>query len=808
MFLKKKGGKKMDYVIKRNGQKEEVHFDKITTRLTRLCYGLDMNYVNVITIARKVIEGLKCGIHTYELDNLASETAASFMTQHPDYGTFAARIAVSNLHKETNEKFSEVCTLLFHAYNEQTNRNIPMLSEKCYHYIMENKDILDKAILTQNDFEYDYFGFKTLCKSYLLRINGKIVERPQHLLMRVAVGFHMGDMTSLLETYRLLSEKWFTHATPTLFNSCTPNNQLASCFLMDMQSDSITGIYNTLGQAAQLSKYAGGIGLALHKIRAKGSYIAGTHGESRGLVPLLRVFNATMRYVDQGGGKRLGSLAPYLEPWHADIFDFLDLKKNTGIEENRARDLFYALWIPDLFMQRVESDGSWSLFCPHEAPGLNNVWGSEFKELYEKYESMPGKSRKVIQARTLWNKILEIQTETGTPYMLYKDACNSKSNHQHLGTIQSSNLCTEIIQYTSPDEIAVCNLASICLPKFVSKNVENNQMEFNFGQLFNITCVATRNLDKGIDVTFYPVKEAEVSNKRHRAIGLGIQGLADTFILMRYPFDSPEAALLNKQIFETMYFAACYTSNLLAMESKSSYDTFEGSPMSKGFFQFDLWSEKPCTNRYDWETLRENIMTYGMKNSLLIAPMPSASTSQILGNSECFEPYTSNLFIRKTLSGEFIVIVKQLMIDLMKEGLWTDQLRNELIANNGSVQSLNVPQYIKNLYKTAWEISGKTIIDLARGRAPYICQSQSMSVFMKDPTPAKLTSFHFYSWKSGLKTGMYYLRMKASTDAIKFTVDQELLNTQPSKRKKVEEEKQEEENMVCRREEGCVMCSS
>ena len=751
------------YVIKRDGRKEAVKFDKITARIIKMCYGLDP-LVSPEAVAMKVIEGIYDGVTTTVLDNLAAETAAAKTIDHPDYALLASRIAVSNLHKETKKSFSEVMEDLYTYVDPKTNQNAALIAQDVYEIIMENRDVLDSSIIYDRDFKYDYFGFKTLTRSYLLKINGEIAERPQQMLMRVSVGIHKNDIQSAIKTYNLMSEGWFTHATPTLFNSGTPKPQMSSCFLLTMKEDSIGGIYDTLKSCAQISQSAGGIGLAIHDIRATGSYIRGTNGASNGIVPMLRVFNDTARYVDQGGGKRKGSFAMYIEPWHADIFDFLDLKKNHGKEESRARDLFYALWIPDLFMKRVESNGNWTLMCPNECPGLSDTHSAEFEALYTKYES-EGKGRKTIKAQDLWFKILESQIETGTPYMLYKDAANAKSNQQNLGTIKSSNLCTEIIEYTSPDEIAVCNLASLALPKFVT---EDGQFDHN--KLFEVTYQATINLNRIIDGNYYPVKEAENSNLRHRPIGLGVQGLADAFIMMRFPFESEEARQLNRDIFETIYYAAMTASKDLA-KVEGHYETFKGSPLSKGVFQFDMWNVSP-SNRWEWDVLRSEVMEFGVRNSLLLAPMPTASTAQILGNNECFEPYTSNIYTRRVLSGEFIIVNKHLLKDLVKEGLWNKDMRSKLMASNGSVQNIHeIPTHLKELYKTAWEISQKSIIELAADRGAYICQSQSLNIFMENANFGKLTSMHFYGWKKGLKTGMYYLRTKAATDAIKFTVD-------------------------------------
>ncbi len=754
------------YVLKRDGRKETVKFDKVTSRIQRLCYGLS-DHVEPVVVAMKVIEGIYDGVSTSELDNLAAETAASLTTKHPDYALLASRIAVSNLHKNTKKVFSETMADLHTFIDPKTGLKASLLADDVFKIINENSDLLDSTIIYDRDFGYDYFGFKTLEKSYLLKINGKVVERPQHMLMRVAVGIHKHDIESVIETYNLMSERWFTHATPTLFNAGTPKPQLSSCFLLTMKDDSIEGIYDTLKQCAQISQSAGGIGLSMHNVRATGSYIRGTNGTSNGIVPMLRVFNDTARYVDQGGGKRKGSFAIYLEPWHADIFDFLELKKNHGKEELRARDLFYALWVPDLFMKRVEAEGNWSLFCPNEAPGLYDCYGEEFEAMYEKYEQ-EGRARKVIKARELWTAILESQIETGTPYMLYKDACNSKSNQKNLGTIRSSNLCTEIVEYTAKDEVAVCNLASISLPMFVTEN------GFDHQKLFDITYVITENLNKIIDVNYYPIPEARNSNMRHRPIGIGVQGLADAFIKLRMPFDSDEARQLNKEIFETIYYSAMTASKDLA-KLHGPYESYPGSPASKGIFQFDMWDVTP-TGRWEWDVLKEEVIQHGIRNSLLLAPMPTASTSQILGNNECFEPYTSNIYTRRVLSGEFVVVNKHLLIDLVNMGLWNDDLKNKIIASNGSVQSIaEIPEDIKELYKTVWEIKQKAVIDMAADRGAYICQSQSLNVFLQDANFAKISSMHFYAWNRGLKTGMYYLRTKAATDAIKFTVDSKYL---------------------------------
>ncbi len=753
-------------VVKRDGRHESVKFDKITARIDKLSYGLDPAFVEPVEVAKKVIEGLYDGVSTLDLDNLAAEIAATMTVKHPDYAKLAARIAISNLHKTTSKSFSNTMKRLYTYVDPKTGENAPLVSKETYGIVKAHAATLDSNIIYDRDFSYDYFGYKTLERSYLMKIDGKIVERPQHMLMRVAVGIHGEDIEKAIETYNLLSEKWFTHATPTLFNAGTPKPQLSSCFLLTMKDDSIDGIYDTLKQTAKISQSAGGIGLSIHNVRAKGSYIKGTGGVSNGIVPMLRNFDMTARYVDQGGGKRKGSFAIYMEPWHADIFDFLDLKKNHGKEELRARDLFYALWISDLFMRRVENNEDWTLFCPNEAPGLADCYGEEFERLYEKYER-EGKGRKTVKAQDLWFEVLESQIETGTPYMLYKDAANKKSNQKNLGTIKSSNLCTEIIEYTAPDEVAVCNLASLALPKFVNEETG----KYDFETLYNVTYVATMNLNKVIDVNYYPVVEAKNSNMRHRPIGLGVQGLADAFILMRMPFDSPEARQLNKDIFETIYFAAMTASKDLA-KVEGPYETFKGSPVSKGIFQYDMWGVTPDSGLWDWDNLKKEVKKHGVRNSLLVAPMPTASTSQILGNNECFEPYTSNIYTRRTLSGEFIIVNKHLMKDLIELGLWNDNMKNKLIGAKGSIQAIpEIPQHIKELYKTVWEISQKSIIEMSADRGAFICQSQSLNIHIQDPNFGKMTSMHFYAWKKGLKTGMYYLRSRAAADAIQFTVD-------------------------------------
>ena len=754
-------------VVKRNGEKEDVRFDAIQEKLTVLSEGLNTKWVDPGMVTKLVIEGLYDGVTTSELDELSAETAASLASHHPDYSKLAARICVDNLHRSTKGVFSEVIADLRNYVDSESGKHAPLISQEVHDIVMANKDQLDNYMDYQRDHNYDYFGFKTLERSYLLRLDGEVAERPQHMLMRVAIGIHHDDIEKALTTYDLMSEGWFTHATPTLFNSGTPKPQMSSCFLLTMKDDSLDGIYDTLNQCALISKSAGGIGLSIHQIRSKGSYIKGTNGYSNGLVPMLRVFNDTARYVDQGGGKRKGSIAIYLEPWHPDIFEFLDLRKNHGKEEMRARDLFYALWTPDLFMERVENNAEWSLFCPNECPDLHDSYGEEFNALYHKYEA-EGRARKTIKARELWDAITQSQIETGTPYMLYKDACNSKSNQKNLGTIRSSNLCTEIVEYTAEDEVAVCNLASIALPKFV--NMEDGT--FNHEKLYEVTYHATGNLNRVIDVNYYPVKEAENSNMRHRPIGLGVQGLADTFAMLKMPFDSDEARTLNRDIFETIYYAACSASLDLAKRD-GPYSSFEGSPASQGLLQPDLWGVTEYSGRWNWDTLKNEIMQHGMRNSLLVAPMPTASTSQILGNNECFEAFTSNLYLRRVLSGEFIVLNKHLVRDLIDRDLWSLEIKDQILLNKGSIQSVaGIPDDIKALYKTTWEISQKVIIQMAADRGAYIDQSQSLNIHMIDANPAKVTSMHFFGWRLGLKTGMYYLRTKAATDAIQFTLEQ------------------------------------
>jgi len=753
-------------VVNRDGEREDVRFDAILEKLVKLSEGLDKSWVDPSQLTKLTIEGLYDGVSTRELDQLAAETAASLASHHPDYSKLAARICVDDLHRSTKSVFSEVVTDLREFVDPESGEHAPLISKEIYEIIEQNKEILDNHIDYSRDFNYDYFGFKTLERSYLLKLNGVVAERPQHMLMRVAVGIHHSDIEKALKTYDLMSQGYFTHATPTLFNSGTPTPQMSSCFLLTMQDDSLVGIYDTLKQCALISKSAGGIGLSIHHIRSKGSYIKGTNGESNGIVPMLRVFNDTARYVDQGGGKRKGSIAIYLEPWHPDIMAFLDLRKNHGKEELRARDLFYALWTPDLFMERVEGGGDWSFFCPNECPGLQDACGEEFKKLYESYEEQ-GLARETVSARLVWDKIVEAQIETGTPYMLYKDSANLKSNQQNLGVIRSSNLCTEIIEYTAKDEVAVCNLASIALPTFVNRE----KREFDYQLLYDVTYHVTGNLNRVIDVNYYPVEEARNSNMRHRPIGLGVQGLADAFAMMGMNFDSDEAKKLNKAIFETIYFAACTASKDEAIVD-GPYSSFAGSPASKGILQFDMWGMNEHSGMWDWDSLKQEIVEHGMRNSLLLAPMPTASTSQILGNNECFEAFTSNLYVRRTLSGEFIVPNKHLIKDLIELDLWSLEMKDEILRHKGSIQNIaGIPQHIKDLYKTTWEIKQKHVIDMAADRGAYIDQSQSMNIHMIDANAAKVSSMHFYGWKKGLKTGMYYLRTKAAADAIQFTVE-------------------------------------
>lgn len=799
------------HVVKRNGKKESVKFDKVTARIEKLSYGLSP-MVNAIDVAKKTIGGIYEGVPTTELDNLAAETAASLTITHPDYAILASRIAVSNLHKNTMKSFSGTMRKLYDYVDTVSGKKLPLIADDVMEIIEANADLLDSTIIYDRDFAFDYFGFKTLEKSYLLKIDGKIAERPQQMYMRVAVGIHKNDMESVVKTYHLMSERWMTHATPTLFNAGTPKPQMSSCFLLTMKEDSIDGIYDTLKQTAKISQSAGGIGLAIHNIRATGSYIGGTNGTSNGIIPMLRVFNDTARYVDQGGGKRKGAFAIYLEPWHADVFEFLDLRKNHGKEEMRARDLFFALWISDLFMKRVEANEEWSLFCPNEAPGLSECWGEEFEKLYTQYEAA-GKARKTVKAQELWFKILDSQIETGTPYMLYKDAANRKSNQQNLGTIKSSNLCTEIMEYTSPDEVAVCNLASLALPRFVIDG------KFDHEKLFEVTYQVTKNLNAVIDNNYYPVPEAKTSNMKHRPVGLGVQGLADVFIMLRLPFESELAKILNKNIFETIYFAAMTASKDLA-KAEGAYQTYEGSPVSKGIFQFDMWGVTP-SNRWDWTALKAEVKEYGVRNSLLVAPMPTASTSQIFGNNECFEPYTSNIYTRRVLSGEFIIVNKHLLKDLVNLGLWNNNMKNKIIAANGSIQNIDeIPAAIKELYKTVWEIKQRNLIDMAADRGAYICQSQSLNLFVDSPSASKLTSMHFYAWKKGLKTGMYYLRSQAAAQAVQFTVEKQgsqevepVIPTISEIKNHTSEiisdvEPVQTDGPTCSMEDGCISCGS
>ncbi len=807
-----------DHVIKRDGRTERMSLDKIERRISKLCNGLS---VNLSRVTRDVASQMYDGMKTYELDELSAQICASLCTEHPNYGTLASRIIISNHHKNTSPSFSEVIRNLYE------NKNIhgepaPLVSNELYEIVMENCDKLNSYIDYERDYKFDYFGFKTLEKSYLIRLKtytpesskeermnlkGKIVERPQHLLMRVALGIHGTALKLALETYDLMSQKYFIHATPTLFNAGTPRPQLSSCFLLAMKEDSIDGIYSTLRDCALISKWAGGIGLHIHNVRAKNSIINGTNGISNGIVPMLRVFNNTARYVDQGGGKRNGSIAIYLEPWHADIQDFLLLRKNHGNEEDRARDLFYAMWVSDLFMERVKANGDWSLFCPNECPGLPDCYGDKFKELYEKYEK-EGRAKKTIKAQELWIQILESQIETGTPYICYKDASNRKSNQQNLGTIKSSNLCTEIIEYSNSEEFAVCNLASIGLSNYVIHN-EDGTTEFDWDKLLNVSRIVTRNLDKVIDVNFYPVPETKRSNMRHRPIGIGVQGLADVFAMMKMPFDSPEAAALNSRIFETIYFGALTESNQIASE-KGTYETYKGSPMSKGILQFDMWDEKPEKLHYDWELLREKIKVTGVRNSLLLAPMPTASTSQILGNNECFEPFTSNIYLRRTLAGEFVVVNRHLIRECIKLGIWNNDMKNKIIANNGSVQNIpEIPEDMKPIYKTAWELPQKSILDMAIDRGPFICQSQSLNLFMEAPNFNNLSAMHLYSWKKGLKTGIYYLRTRPVTKAQQFTIEPTKKMTKKQSVSDLRDEEKRKVAMVCDRSNpDCEACSA
>lgn len=779
------------FVTTRSGKREPVQFDKITHRISQLSYGLDAKYVDAIQVAKRTINGLFDGITTEELDNLSAEVSAYMTSVHPDYARLAGRIAVANLHRSTSDSFMETFETLYGYKNEFTGEHQPLISEEIFGFAQQHKDRIMEAIAYSRDFEFDYFGFKTLEKSYLLKVHGKIVERPQHLFMRVALGVQIGNIEEAIKTYNLISEGWFTHASPTLFNAGTNKAQMSSCFLVAMKDDSIDGIYETLKQCALISQSAGGIGLSIHNIRAKGSFIKGTNGTSNGIVPMLRVFNDTARYVDQGGGKRKGAFAIYLEPWHADIEDFIELKKNHGKEELRARDLFYALWINDLFMKRVETDADWTLMCPHKSPGLADCYGKEFEALYEKYEK-EGRGVKTMKARDLWFKVISSQIETGMPFMLYKDAANEKSNQKNLGTIKSSNLCTEIMQYTSDKEIAVCNLASIALPKFVQDG------KFDHKTLFDVTYQVTKNLNRIIDLNYYPVEEARYSNLKNRPIGIGVQGLADTFFKMRLPFESEGARQVNKEIFETIYFAALSASADLA-KKEGHYESYPGSPISQGIFQHDMWGVK-TTDRWDWNALRAKIKEFGVRNSLLMAPMPTASTSQILGNNECIEPVTSNIYTRRVLSGEFALVNKHLVKDLIQLGLWNEEMKDRIIAHNGSVQYIpEIPADIKELYKTVWEIKQKSVLEMAADRGAFIDQSQSLNIHMEDLNFGKLSSLHFTAWKLGLKTGMYYLRSRPAVDAIKFTI-----------KETAKQPVDQQAAMVCSLDnpEACVSCGS
>lgn len=794
-------------VTKRDGSVEKVRFDEITARLDGLMDGLNREFVDPVELATKVIAGLYDGVTTQELDRLAAETAATLTTRHPDYAKLAGRIAASNLQKLAPKSFSEAMHLAFTNVDAKRGEKAPLIREDFYQLVMDNKEVLDAAIVASRDLSYSYFGFQTMMKGYLLKSStGYTIETPQYMLMRVALEIHSDNIQQVLDTYTDMSMKEYTHATPTLFNAGSLKPQMSSCFLLTMKDDSIDGIYDTLKQCAKISQLAGGIGLSVHNIRAKGSYIKGTGGTSNGLVPMLRNFDMTARYVDQGGGRRKGSVAIYLEPWHADIESFLDLKKNHGKEELRARDLFYALWISDLFMERVKEDKEWSLFCPNEAPGLADVYGAEFKALYEHYERI-GKAREKVKAQELFTKIVESQIETGTPFVLFKDAANHKSNQKNLGTIKSSNLCTEIMEYTAPDEVAVCNLGSIALPAFVKDG------QYDLERLRQTSYKLAINLNKVIDKNYYPVEEARKSNTRHRPIGIGVQGLADTFVMLGMPFDSAEAKALNRDIFETIYFGAMQASIDLAKQH-GRYETFTGSPLSEGKFQFDLWNVTP--QLYDWKSLREEVIKHGARNSLLLAPMPTASTSQILGYNECFEPFSSNLYTRRTLSGDFIVVNNYLVEELISLGLWNNSMRQRIMALNGSIQDIQeIPAAVRAKYKTVWEISQRVIIDLAADRGAYICQSQSMNLHLTNPTYGKMSSMLFTAWSKGLKTGMYYLRSTSAADAIKFTLDKTAIETEAPKQKTKLEDfasvaEYEEAKNACSIEnpENCLMCGS
>ena len=772
-------------VTKKDGRSEVLQPEKLKSRIAPLLRGdIDTDFVNVDAIVDATIKGTTSGISTANLDELLCQTSAYLSTQHPDYSLLAGRLAVSALHKSTPNTFSDAVEIMYNYINPQNSRKSPLITQELYDIVQENKNAIDNAVKHERDFNYEYFGFKTLERSYLISVaestsksndSKKVIERPQYMLMRVALGIHSTNLDRVFETYEYLSQGMFTHATPTLYNAGTPRPQMSSCFLLALKDDSIEGIYDTLKTCALISKNSGGIGLHIHDVRSSGSYIKGTNGCSNGIVPMLRVFNDTARYVDQGGGKRKGSFAIYLEPWHADIMDFLNLRKNTGKDEIRARDLFYGLWIPDLFMKRVQRKGKWTLFDPKVAPGLSDCWGDKFEALYEQYEQEE-KGNKTMDAQELWFAIIESQIETGTPYLLYKDACNSKSNQQNLGTIKCSNLCTEIIEYTAPDEVAVCNLASIALPKFLN----SDKTDIDYEKLRSIVRIATRNLNLVIDRNFYPVEEAKRSNMRHRPIGLGVQGLADVYLNLHIPFTSERAKRINEDIFETIYFAALEESCQIASED-GPYETYNGSPVSKGILQYDMWGVTPKSGRWNWTELKEKIAKNGVRNSLLVAPMPTASTSQILGNNECFEPYTSNMYLRRVLSGEFPVVNKCLVRDLIKEGLWNEDTRGRLIADNGSVQHIEgLSDELKHIYRTVWEIKQKDIIDMAASRSAYIDQSHSLNLFLESPTSSTLTSMHFYGWKLGLKTGIYYLRSRPAVDAIKFTVDPSVAKGQKS----------------------------
>ena len=819
------------YVSKRDGSQDEVSFDKILTRIKRLGQEASIK-INYTTLVMKVIDQLYSGISTTKIDELSAEQCASMSSIHPDYNILAGRITVSNHHKNTKNKFSEVISQLY-QYQDKHDKHSPLITKEIYDIVIANKEELEDMIDYQRDYLIEYFGFKTLERAYLMRVDKEIVERPQHMWLRVSLGIHGSDMARVRETYDLMSTKCFTHATPTLFNAATPHPQLSSCYLLGMEKDSIEGIYNTLKDCALISKWAGGIGLHIHNIRASGSHIRGTNGASNGIVPMLKVFNNTAKYVDQGGGKRNGSFAIYLEPWHADIEMFLQMRKNHGDEELKARDLFYALWVPDLFMERMKNDGSWTLMCPDECPGLADVYGQEFVDLYTKYE-IAGKGRKTMKARDLWFQILDAQMETGTPYLVYKDAANKKSNQKNLGTIKSSNLCSEIIEYSDEKESAVCNLASIALPAFIRKD-DNGTHFYDYDELHRVAKVVTYNLNKIIDVNFYPTDKTRRSNLRHRPIGIGVQGLADVFMQMNLPFAHEESKKMNKMIFETIYHAAVEQSYEIAKDRASTleplmnddfgdrltvdeesnlrsllneyempnlkkncrgaYSTFEGSPASKGILQFDMWNVEP-TSRYDWSTLKTQIQTYGMRNSLLLAPMPTASTSQILGYNECIEPITSNIYNRRTIAGEFMLANKYLMHDLLKLDLWNDKMKNNIIANKGSIQHLvQIPAEIREKYKTVWEIPMRNLIDMAADRGAFVCQSQSLNLWLEDPNYSNLTSMHVYSWSKGLKTGIYYLRRRARHQAQQFTI---------------EPEKAEKANSLGNdmEEEICEMCSA